>query len=586
MQQLYFQTPYCQYHPKEKVLRICTNISCQRYFKLACIECLDTHNHNIQELIKIKEFFAQISSQTGGPQMKEKNGVSQNSSKKNSFEYNNNNYKSGNEGSQTKQEQNQSGNQEQLQQQQDQKNLENGKQNLTQLKQIISDDFDDDEVQVLNNDEFQQQQQQLQLQIQNLNHEEFEMIVCGGVSASAKQENAGLKFQQPDILDDQILNEYLKNDSPRDKKNQQQEETLMNQFQSQEQGGNNQEQQDQEEQQKQNENYVKIHQIQTLMQQMNGIIQIADIIKTDLSKMEVNLQKEIKNSPQGVVNKVLKEIAEIPENDANYQQAFYDKIEQLKSYLSKDQSRILVKTNETQEIQQILDVYSNVFSAEIANTFKSLNQLASLDFQNFKKTYSCKFIFSPNLKGRNILLGNGNKVALQQSSEERFILLDPQINLNIKTRWAFRILDTGTWIGVGIANKDIIQLEKYQFTKYTGNGRHGSYMFSNNGYSWNYMQQYSNMQMNSFQYKTKDTILVEYNPKYKKLVVINLEEKKVCVMDISNLETQFKHHPCVNMCQGAKIQILDNFIWPTEQALREFKETSKKEITFLFDYSP
>lgn len=45
------------------------------------------------------------------------------------------------------------------------------------------------------------------------------------------------------------------------------------------------------------------------------------------------------------------------------------------------------------------------------------------------------------------------------------------------------------------------------------------------------------MQMNSFQFKTKDTILVEYNPKYKKLVVINLEEKKVCIMDISNLET-------------------------------------------------
>lgn len=81
-----------------------------------------------------------------------------------------------------------------------------------------------------------------------------------------------------------------------------------------------------------------------------------------------------------------------------------------------------------------------------------------------------------------------------ESSGQRFILLEPsltQCNVyfileysNTKVTWGIKVIKFVGWVGVGICLKNIITKANY-FFNYSTIG-HGSYMISNNGYSWSH----------------------------------------------------------------------------------------------------
>ena len=79
-----------------------------------------------------------------------------------------------------------------------------------------------------------------------------------------------------------------------------------------------------------------------------------------------------------------------------------------------------------------------------------------------------------------------------------------------KVDWFIKISKLSSWIGIGIALKNVMALKNYNFY-YTSLG-HGSYLISSNGYSWSHSIQGDNSVYKSFQFTTNDVIRMELDP--------------------------------------------------------------------------
>jgi len=92
------------------------------------------------------------------------------------------------------------------------------------------------------------------------------------------------------------------------------------------------------------------------------------------------------------------------------------------------------------------------------------------------------------------------------------------INIGIsdnKIRWGIKVLKFVGWIGVGMCLKNVISKANF-FFNYTTIG-HGSYMISNNGYSWSHSATEFNSAHKTFHYGPNDIIYLEYDRIAKKL---------------------------------------------------------------------
>jgi len=84
-----------------------------------------------------------------------------------------------------------------------------------------------------------------------------------------------------------------------------------------------------------------------------------------------------------------------------------------------------------------------------------------------------------------------------------------------KICWGIQIVKLVGWIGIGICLKNVISNANFFFNY--SNINHGSYMISNNGYSWSHSVLEFNSAHKSFHFVVGDTIYVEYDKINKKL---------------------------------------------------------------------
>lgn len=81
--------------------------------------------------------------------------------------------------------------------------------------------------------------------------------------------------------------------------------------------------------------------------------------------------------------------------------------------------------------------------------------------------------------------------------------------------WGLKVIKFVGWVGVGICLKNVITKANYYFN-YSATG-HGSYMISNNGYSWSHSDSTFNSAHKTFNFSVGDIVYVEYDKLAKKL---------------------------------------------------------------------
>lgn len=97
-------------------------------------------------------------------------------------------------------------------------------------------------------------------------------------------------------------------------------------------------------------------------------------------------------------------------------------------------------------------------------------------------------------------------------------MLEPSLSESNLTKitWGIKIIKFVGWIGVGICLKNIIQKANFYFN-YNSIG-HGSYMISQNGYSWSHsVAECNSVHKTTLHFAVGDTIYMEYDAKSKKL---------------------------------------------------------------------
>ncbi|EAR90775.1 transmembrane protein, putative (macronuclear) [Tetrahymena thermophila SB210] len=166
--------------------------------------------------------------------------------------------------------------------------------------------------------------------------------------------------------------------------------------------------------------------------------------------------------------------------------------------------------------------------------------------------------FSDKLKGTSIQIKSPNLAHQTQneSSGQRFCLLEPNLPQNGRLRWGFKIKSLIGWIGIGICLSSIIKGFNYHF-KYSKIG-HGSYLLSGNGYTWSHSKSEQNSQNKSFHFITGDTIYLEFDPQEKKLKFLKGKSNEKYTLEVDFLPTD-EIVPCVNLCSsGDEIELIVN----------------------------
>ncbi|CAD8082973.1 unnamed protein product [Paramecium primaurelia] len=194
------------------------------------------------------------------------------------------------------------------------------------------------------------------------------------------------------------------------------------------------------------------------------------------------------------------------------------------------------------EFDNKVETLSNIFKAQPVT---ATDQVQSIAFQ-----------FSQKFKGANIGLSGQNMIAEQKTSEsngQRFIICEPCLPKNGVYKFGFKIIKYAGWIGVGVCHRDIIASANYKFN-YTNIG-HGSYLISNNAYSWSHLQKDLNSAHKSFDFGVGDIVVIEVDIPKKK---ITWWKKKSQLKFSMNLDTNLDLYPCANLCSpGDTVEIVN-----------------------------
>lgn len=70
-----------------------------------------------------------------------------------------------------------------------------------------------------------------------------------------------------------------------------------------------------------------------------------------------------------------------------------------------------------------------------------------------------------------------------------------------------------SWIGLGICNKQHVKNASYYFN--TDDIGHGSYLMTNDGYSWHHTDSSINSQIQNVLFQTNDVVIMTFDPKKK-----------------------------------------------------------------------
>ncbi|CAD8057396.1 unnamed protein product [Paramecium primaurelia] len=219
--------------------------------------------------------------------------------------------------------------------------------------------------------------------------------------------------------------------------------------------------------------------------------------------------------------------------------------------------------------QRLFDQYQKASQEAIAQfnhlltQFKSSTSKISKPIEKFTLPIlaqnSTNFTFSSVIKSPSIVITeqkNAHQTA-NQNSENRFILIEPQIVESCKI--AIKISNLTNFIGIGIAYKNVLLGKNMKFDHQ--NLGHGSYMISSNAHTWSHSKKEENMVQKSFTFTTGDIIIVEVNLENKTLK-FTCKNKPI---DTQAITLTFDNpdnddiHFCINMCSsGEKVEILDD----------------------------
>ncbi|CAK57462.1 unnamed protein product (macronuclear) [Paramecium tetraurelia] len=210
------------------------------------------------------------------------------------------------------------------------------------------------------------------------------------------------------------------------------------------------------------------------------------------------------------------------------------------------------KTQFGQLNDQLIDL-QNEFDGKVenlGNLFKA-QPIAAVDLAQ-----SISFQFSPQFKGANITISGQNLIAEQKTSEsngQRFTICEPCIPRNGVYKFGFKVIKYAGWIGVGVCHREVIVSANYKFN-YTNIG-HGSYLISNNSYSWSHLQKDLNSAHKSFDFGVGDIIIIEVDIPKKR---ITWQKKKTLTKFTMNLDTIQDLYPCANLCSpGDTVELIN-----------------------------
>ncbi|CAK66025.1 unnamed protein product (macronuclear) [Paramecium tetraurelia] len=219
--------------------------------------------------------------------------------------------------------------------------------------------------------------------------------------------------------------------------------------------------------------------------------------------------------------------------------------------------------------QKLYDQYQKASQESISQFNQLLTQFKQSLYKIFKPiekytvplqaSNSTNFTFSTVLKSPTINITE-QKIAHQtanQNSENRFILIEPQIVESCKI--AIKISNLSNFIGIGIAYKNVLLGKNMKFDHQ--NLGHGSYMISSNAHTWSHSKKEENMVQKAFNFTTGDIIIVEIMLENKTLKFTcknKPNETQAINLTFDNPDNDDIHF-CVNMCySGEKVEILDD----------------------------
>ncbi|CAD8062816.1 unnamed protein product [Paramecium sonneborni] len=208
----------------------------------------------------------------------------------------------------------------------------------------------------------------------------------------------------------------------------------------------------------------------------------------------------------------------------------------------------------SQEAINQLQISFTTFKQSISKIAKPIEKF-TLPIINHNQT---NFIFSQTLKSTTINIQDF-KVAIQQvqqNNENRFILIEPQIQESCKI--AFKIQHLTNFIGLGIALKNVLQGKNMRFDYQTLG--HGSYMASNNDHVWSHNKKEENMVSKSLKFGVGDIVILDLNLENKILKFKNKSSQNEPISLTFDIPENDEIHFCVNMCGvGEKVEILDDW---------------------------
>ncbi|CAD8050421.1 unnamed protein product [Paramecium primaurelia] len=219
--------------------------------------------------------------------------------------------------------------------------------------------------------------------------------------------------------------------------------------------------------------------------------------------------------------------------------------------------------------QRLFDQYQKASQESIAQFNQLLGQFKSSIYKISKPIEkftlplqaqnSTNFTFSSVLKSPsiNIIEQKNAHQTTNQNSENRFILIEPQILESCKI--GIKITNLSNFIGIGIAYKNVLLGKNMKFDHQ--NLGHGSYMISSNAHTWSHSKKEENMVQKSFTFTTGDIIIVEINLENKilKFTCKNKpNDNQATILTFDNPDNDDIHF-CINMCSsGEKVEILDD----------------------------
>ncbi|CAD8151192.1 unnamed protein product [Paramecium octaurelia] len=220
--------------------------------------------------------------------------------------------------------------------------------------------------------------------------------------------------------------------------------------------------------------------------------------------------------------------------------------------------------------QRLFDQYQKASQEAIAQfnhlltQFKQSTSKISKPIEKFTQPLQAQnspnFTFSTVLKSPSITITeqkNAHQTA-NQNSENRFILIEPQILESCKI--AIKITHLTNFIGIGIAYKNVLSLKNMKFDHQ--NLGHGSYMISSNAHTWSHSKKEENMVQKSFTFTTGDIIIVDVSLENKTLKFTcknKPNDTQAIVLTFDNPDNDDIHF-CINMCSsGEKVEILDDW---------------------------